>query len=63
MRYGQTIDRVVNIKSKGHLLTELLISLLIGYLYSLFKTLDSIGLAQYRVGDFDVVLSLVVPLL
>ena len=45
MRYEQTIDRVVNIKSKDYLLTELLVSLLIGYLYSLLKTLDSIGLA------------------
>ena len=45
MRYGQTVGRVVDIKSKGYLLTELLISLLIGYLHSLLKTLDSIGLA------------------
>ena len=45
MRYGQTVGGVVNIKSKGHLLTELLVGLLIGYLYSLLKTLDSIGLA------------------
>ena len=45
MRYKQTVDRVINIKSKGYLLTELLVSLLISYLYSLLKTLDSIGLA------------------
>ena len=63
MRYGQTVGGVVDIKSKGYLLMELLVGLLIGYLYSLLKTLDSIGLAQYRVGDFDVALSLVVPLL
>ena len=63
MRYGQIVGRVINIKSKGHLLTKLLVSLLIGHLYSLLKTLDSIGLAQYRMRDFDVVLSLVVPLL
>ena len=42
---------------------ELLISLLIGHLYSLLKTLDSIRLAQYRVENFNIVLSLVVPLL
>ena len=63
MRYGQTVGRVVNVKSKGHLLTELLVSLLIGHLHSLLKTLDSIRLAQHRVRDFDVALSLVVPLL
>ena len=63
MRYGQTVGRVVNVKSKGYLLTELLVDLLIGHLHSLLKTLDSIGLAQYEVGDFDVALSLVVPLL
>ena len=45
------------------MLTELLVSLLISYLYSLLKTLDSIELAQYRVRNFNVALSLVVPLL
>ena len=63
MQYGQTVDGVVDVKSKGYLLTELLVGLLIGHLYSLLKTLDSIGLAQYRVRDFDVALSLIVPLL
>ena len=63
MRYGQTVGGVVDVKSKGHLLTELLVGLLIGHLHSLLKTLDSIGLAQHGVWDFDVALSLVVPLL
>ena len=45
------------------MLTELLISLLIGHLHSLLKTLDSIGLAQYEIENFDVALSLVVLLL
>ena len=63
MRYGQTVGKVVDVKSKGYLLTELLVGLLIGHLYSLLKTLNSIGLAQYGVGDFNVALSLVVPLL
>ena len=57
------VDRVVNIKSKSYLLIELLVSLLISHLYSLLKTLDSIRLAQYKIGDFDIALSLVVPLL
>ena len=57
------VDRVVNIKSKGYLLIELLVSLLIGYLHSLLKTLDSIRLTQYRVRDFNIALSLVVLLL
>ena len=63
MRYEQTVGEVINIKSKGYLLIELLVSLLIDHLYSLLKTLNSIELAQHRVRDFDVTLSLVVPLL
>ena len=45
------------------MLTELLVGLLISHLHSLLKTLDSIRLAQYRVRNFDIALSLVVPLL